>query len=94
MQTAELHIASLVVHVVPAQLAEVLEALSRMRGACLHGSTPQGKSVVTLEEPSAEAMTAAVTSIQQMRGVLSAALVYQCSDTLEAMNEEIPDAQA
>ena len=25
-------------------------------------------------------------------GVLSAALVYQCADTLEAMNEELPDA--
>ena len=32
------------------------------------------------------------TSIQRTDGVLSAALVYQYADTLEAMNEEIPDA--
>ena len=53
----ELHIASLVVHVAPAQQAEVLEAVSRMRGARLHGSSPNGKPVVTLEEPPADAMT-------------------------------------
>ena len=37
-------------------------------------------------------MTAAVASIQRLDGVLSAALVYQCADSLDAMNEEIADA--
>ncbi len=36
-------------------------------------------------------MLSKVASIQHTDGVLSAALVYQCADTLEAMNEEIPD---
>ena len=35
-------------------------------------------------------MTAGVTGIQRIDGVLSAALVYQCADSLDAMNEEIP----
>ena len=39
-------------------------------------------------------MTDAVAAIQRMPGVLSAALVYQCADTLQAMNEEMPNAQA
>ena len=37
-------------------------------------------------------MTAAVSGIQHIDGVLSAALVYQCADSLDAMNEEIADA--
>ena len=39
-------------------------------------------------------MTARVADIQHIDGVLGAALVYQCVDSLDAMNEEIPDAQA
>ena len=35
-----------------------------------------------------------VSSIQHIEGVLSAVLVYQCADSLAAMNEEIDDAQA
>jgi nitrate reductase NapD len=47
---------------------------------------------VTLEAPSSEEMTQSVSNIQRIDGVLSAALVYQCADTLDAMNEEISDA--
>ena len=51
-----------------------------------------GKLVVTLEASTADEMMSRITGIQRTDGVLSAALVYQCADTLEAMNEEIPDA--
>jgi nitrate reductase NapD len=45
--------------------------------------------VVTLEAPTANQLLDKVKQIQHTEGVLSAALVYQCSDTLAAMNEEI-----
>jgi nitrate reductase NapD len=35
-------------------------------------------------------MMAKVSGIQRARDVVSAALVYQCADTLDAMNEELP----
>ena len=94
MQTDELHIASLVVHAAPARLAVVEQTLRELPGCCLHASSPAGKLVVTLEQPSAEAMTDAVLAIQRLAGVLSASLVYQCSDTLHAMNQERPHAEA
>ena len=94
MQSEELHIASLVVHAAAARLAEVEQALGELAGAQVHASSPAGKLVVTLEQPSAEAMTDAVLAIQRLPGVLSASLVYQCSDTLQAMNQEIPHAEA
>jgi periplasmic nitrate reductase NapD len=92
MRAAELHIASLVVHSTPRRLPSVSEAIAVLPGAQIHASSAQGKLVVTLEAPSSEAMTAAVARVQQVDGVLSAALVYQCADSLDAMNEEIPDA--
>ena len=94
MQSEELHIASLVVHAPPSRLGEVERALAEIPGTEVHASSPAGKLVVTLERPSAATMTDTVLEIQRLPGVLSATLVYQCADTLEVMNEEIPHAQA
>jgi periplasmic nitrate reductase NapD len=88
----ELHIASLVVHSTPHRLERVAGAIAAMRGALIHASSANGKLVVTLEAPTSEAMTQCVLAIQHLDGVLSATLVYQGADTLDAMNEEIADA--
>ena len=90
----ELHIASLVVHAAPQRLSRVEQAVAALSGACIHATSPAGKLVVTLETPSAEAMSQQVSAIQHLDGVLSAALVYQCVDSLVAMNEEISDVDA
>ena len=88
----ELHITSLVVHSTPRRLQRVSEAIAAIPGAQVHATAPNGKLVVTLEAGSAHEMMAMVAGIQRTDGVLSAALVYQCADTLAAMNEEMPDA--
>lgn len=90
----ELHIASVVVHATPRRAPVIADAIAGMAGAEVHARTEGGKLVVTLEADSAAAMTGAVSRIQHLDGVLSVALVYQCADSLQAMNEEIPDAQA
>jgi nitrate reductase NapD len=87
----ELHITSLVVHSTPSRLQRVLEAIAAMPGAQVHATAPSGKLVVTLEAASGDEMMSKVIGIQRTDGVLSAALVYQCADSLDAMNEEIPD---
>jgi len=69
----------------------VAEAIARMPGARVHGSSPAGKLVVTLDADSADEMHGRVADIQRTDGVLAAALVYQYADTEEAMNEELPD---
>ena len=92
MQPEELHIASLVVHSTPRRLGTVAGAIAALPGALVHASSASGKLVVTLEVPSSAEMTQRVSDIQRIDGVLSAALVYQFADSLEAMNEEIPDA--
>jgi len=88
----ELHIASLVVHSTPKRVAHVSDVIALMPGAHVHATSPNGKIVVTLEASTTDEMMSRITGIQRADGVLSAALVYQCADTLEAMNEEIPNA--
>lgn len=92
MVLEELHIASLVVHATPRRRQSVAESVAALPGAVVHAASDNGKLVVTLEAPTADAVTTLVSAIQHLDGVLSAALVYQCADSLEAMNEEIPDA--
>jgi len=92
MVSEELHIASLVVHTTPRRMATVAAAIAALPNALVHASSTNGKLVVTLEAPSSEVMSQKVASIQRVDGVLSAALVYQCADSLAAMNEEISDA--
>ena len=90
--TAELHITSLVVHSTPKRAQGVSESIAALPGARVHAVSPAGKVVVTLEAGSAGEILSQVNAIQVTDGVLSAALVYQCADSLEAMNEEVPDA--
>ncbi|AVJ27474.1 chaperone NapD [Achromobacter spanius] len=87
----ELHIASMVVHAAPRRLGDVRGAILAIGGAEIHGASETGKLVVTLEAPSTEAMLTQIAEIQRLDGVLASALVYQHSDTLAAMNEEIDD---
>jgi len=93
-QFQELHISSLVVHSTPKRLPLVEQAIAAIPGAEVHACSAEGKIVVTLEAGTLDEMSRKVADIQHIDGVLSAALVYQCVDSLDAMNEEMPDADA
>jgi len=88
----ELHITSLVVHSTPRRVQAISELIASMPGARVHATSSAGKLVVTLEAGTADEILSQVNGIQRTDGVLSAALVYQCADTLEAMNQEIDGA--
>ena len=88
----ELHISSLVVNSAVQHVQGVADAIAAIPGARVHGASLLGKLVVTLEAGTAAEMTAKVNGIEHTDGVLSAALVYHYSDTLEVMMEELPDA--
>ena len=91
---AELHIAGIVVHCAPSHVERVSHAVARLADSIVHASSERGKLVVTLEAPTSEALAERIGEIHRIDGVLSAALVYQCADSLAAMNEEMPDAAA
>lgn len=87
--TEEVHITSLVVHAAPSRAAGIADLVAAMPGAEVHAVTPAGKLVVTLEADSSDGIMSGVSAIQRLDGVLSAALVYQHSDSLAAMNEVV-----
>jgi len=92
-QPSELiHIASLVVHALPRHVQEVIAIIAALPGAQVHAASAAGKLVVTLEADSDSTMLEQIGTIQRLDGVLTAALVYQCADRREAMEEEVADA--
>ncbi|HET7793784.1 MAG TPA: chaperone NapD [Rhizobacter sp.] len=88
----ELHITSLVVHSTPRRAERVAAFVTTLPAAEVHAISPTGKLIVTLEAATGGEILDQIAAIQRTEGVLSATVVYQCADSLSAMNEEMPDA--
>ena len=73
----EFHICSLVVHARPDALASVDAALRTMSGVEIHGESPQGKIVVTIETTNDHDIVRTMGCIGELPGVLSTALIFQ-----------------
>jgi len=89
----ELHIASLVVHVAPASLTGVAQAVTGVDGLVLHGTHPSGKLVVTLEGPSAASVLDRISNIQHLEGVINVSLVYQHAEAWQSLHQEVKHEQ-
>ena len=87
--TEELHIAGIVVHALPESVERVAKSIVGLAGTEVHATSPDGKLVVTLEAPGAREIAARMDAIQRLDGVLTASLVYQHNEPLEAMMEEV-----
>ena len=74
--TEQVHFSSIVVTADPARLDIVEPAISANPVAEIAVRGPSGKLIVMLESPSEAAIVEALTEIQLMPGVVSAALVY------------------
>lgn len=78
-----LHIASLLVHCRPELLDAVKGNLALLAGLELHQQSPAGKIVVVLEAEHESRILDTINHIQQLPGVLNAALIYH-----ELLNSE------
>lgn len=87
---AELHLASLLVHVSPGREAGVRAALAAMDGVEVH-LEQDSKLVVTLEGPHEGWIADRMTAIHLMGGVLSAVMVFH---HMEAAGGEDTDTHA
>ena len=76
----EFHVAGIVVHAVPAELERVAREIAALSGARIHASCAVGKLVVTLEAAAAGEVLSRIDDVKRVRGVLTAALVYQHCD--------------
>ena len=76
-------ICSLVIQARPQNLTTVNASLKTMEGVEVHAQDERGKIVVTIDHPSREYCSNAMTTMTQMDGVMSASLVYEYQEDLE-----------
>jgi len=74
-------IASIVVQARPERLAEVEAEISALPGCEIHGRDIRGKLVVVTEAPDAGSLGTMLNTIQSLRDVYSAALVFHAIET-------------
>lgn len=77
----ETHISSLVIHAHPMRLDEVQHQLAGIPGLTIAATSPAGKLVVTLETASEQEIASHLGTIQSIKGVLAATLVYHQVET-------------
>lgn len=73
----------LVVHTRPGQAAAVAGRLTGTTGVEVFGVHPEGRVVATLEEADDERVADRIAGLQEIEGVLSAALVYHRYEDFE-----------
>lgn len=71
-----LHIASLLVHCRPELLPALMANLRQLPEVELHQHSPEGKLVLVMETPDERQILARIEQLQQLPGVLGAALIY------------------
>jgi len=67
----------------------VKERLEQQPGVEVHALTEEGRLVVTVEDESHKVTADGVLGLQDVEGVLSAAMIYQYSDFLESSAQEV-----
>lgn len=79
--TQKTHIAGVLVQVRPEHITQVRNRLADVAGLEVHVTSPDGRIVVTVEGEGRKCVTDALFSLNAMRDVLSASLVYEHSET-------------
>ncbi len=76
-----MNICGVLVRARPERLGEVARALEAMPGVEVHATTTDGRIVVTLERDGRAGVADALSEMHNVEGVLTAALVYEHSET-------------
>ena len=76
-----MNISSAIVHARPGFLANVQAGLATLAGVEVHGVSPEGKLIVTIETDDDSSNVATYERIGQLDGVMSAAMVYHQTES-------------
>ena len=82
-------ICSLVLQAKPQHLEAINAALNTMDGIEVHAQNESGKIVVTIDHPSREYCSQAMTDMTLLNGVMSSSLIFEYQEDLE-MESEAP----
>jgi len=84
-----MNICGVLVHAHSGEHEQVKKRLEQQPGVEVHALTEEGRLVVTVEDESHKVTADAVIHLQDIEGVLSAAMIYQYSDFLESSEQEV-----
>ena len=71
-----MNISGVLVKAYPENISTIEKVISEMDGVEVHGSNEDGRIVVTVEQESANNISDTLVEIQDVPGVLSAAMIY------------------
>ncbi len=95
MSLNEVHISSLVVHVLPQHMDSIKTQIEGFDNAEIYGDNPEGKIVVVLETENQGFITDTIDAINNLPNVLSTVLVYHQIETdLEPLGEDTENQQS
>jgi len=73
-------ISSLLIHTRPEDVPRVRDSLNAQAGVEVHADTPEGRIVVTVDEPDNSRAADILQSFRELDGVLNTSLVYTYFD--------------
>lgn len=76
-----MNISSAIIHARPGAVALVQAGLATLPGVEVHGISPEGKMIVTIETEDDDGNVAAYELIGRLDGVMSAAMVYHQTES-------------
>ncbi|MDP2825681.1 MAG: chaperone NapD [Sulfuritalea sp.] len=76
-----MNISSAIIHAQPGHVAVVEAGLATLAGVEVHGISPEGKMIVTIETEDDGSNAATYQLIGQLDGVMSAAMVYHQTES-------------
>ncbi len=88
-QTTTNSICGVLVHARPEHRDAIQERLLALPGVEIHAVTEDGRVIVTVEGDETSGAGDTLIQMQNIDGVLSAALVYQYSGTIEDTEQEV-----
>lgn len=75
-----MNISGVVVKAYPEKIISIEKALATMNGVEVHGNNEDGRIVITVEQEGANSLSDTLVAIQDVPGVLSAAMIYHQFD--------------
>jgi nitrate reductase NapD len=75
-----MNISGVIVKAYPEKISSIEKVLATMNGVEVHGNNEDGRIVITVEQENANTVSDTLVQIQDVPGVLSAAMVYHQFD--------------
>lgn len=83
-----MNISSVIVHTYPQEMSELQQQLESLPGVDVHAAMDDGRIIITIEDTPESVPAKVLMNVQNLQGVLSAAMVYNYCDDQSLPTQE------